>query len=384
MARTAKPEKLKSGKWRVRWHDHAGTRRSKVFDTHEEAARVLRAKQTEADEIRRGMARPVEHRTFADLIDRWLSGRGAAKRSAKDDASIIRRHLGPEFRNLPLGVIRESRIDAYRDAKLAELSPKTVRNHLTLLGTMMGEAKRLGWLPGVPDIQKPRLTAESEYVPNWLETRQDIDRFLTAARSLAEPGDPWSELPYVVYSTATFSGLRLGEIAGLTWAEVSLSERTIHVTRSFDGRTKTRASRRFVPIVDALLPTLRSWRIRCPPSERNLVFPNRAGNMHGGSARLFQETLHRVLDHAGFERPSEGRHVHCIHFHSLRHTFACHWRLNGGEVEGLIRVLGHTSRRMTEHYANVGGYHRPEHFSLFSPLPPSAAPDLAERVEETG
>ena len=57
-----------------------------------------------------------------------------------------------------------------------------------------------------------------------------------------------------------------------------------------------------------------------------------------------------------------------IHFHSLRHTFVCHWRLNSGSLDDLIRVLDHTSRAMTGHYANIGGYHRPEHFSLFAPV----------------
>ena len=79
------------------------------------------------------------------------------------------------------------------------------------------------------------------------------------------------------------------------------------------------------------------------------------------ASRVFQETLHHLLDQAGFERPSSGRYVHVIHFHSLRHTFACIWRLNGGPLDELVRVLGHTSRAMTEHYANIGGYFKPEH-----------------------
>jgi integrase len=82
------------------------------------------------------------------------------------------------------------------------------------------------------------------------------------------------------------------------------------------------------------------------------------------SARVFQEVLHRCLDRAGFRRPLAGRNVHVIHFHSLRHTFACHWRRKGGALDELIPVLGHT-KAMTEHDANVGGYHRPDHFALF-------------------
>lgn len=103
----------------------------------------------------------------------------------------------------------------------------------------------------------------------------------------------------------------------------------------------------------------------CPSSTEGLVFPNRKGGMHRESARIFQEVLHRVLDRAGFERPVHGRARHCIHFHSLRHTFACHWMLKGGKIERLVRVMGHTSRVMTEHYANLGGYQHPDDLALF-------------------
>ena len=85
------------------------------------------------------------------------------------------------------------------------------------------------------------------------------------------------------------------------------------------------------------------------------------------TSRIFHERFHRVLDRAGFVRPPKGSgHAHALHFHCLRHTFACHWRLNGGSLDDLIAVLGHTGKTMTQHYANIGGYHRPEHFALFA------------------
>ena len=120
-----------------------------------------------------------------------------------------------------------------------------------------------------------------------------------------------------------------------------------------------------MPIVDALLPVLEDWQRRCPRSEFALLFPNRADKTRDKHDRVFRETLHYVLDCAGFERPEEGRRVHVISFHGLRHTFACNWILNGGSLTELVRILGHTSARMTEHYANVGGWHKPEHFRLF-------------------
>jgi hypothetical protein len=62
------------------------------------------------------------------------------------------------------------------------------------------------------------------------------------------------------------------------------------VQRSFDGPTKAEDVR-YVPILDALLPTMRAWRLR---RSGRFVFPNRDGKMLLPSGRIFQEVLHRV------------------------------------------------------------------------------------------
>lgn len=364
MPRSARPTRFRD-RWRIRWFDHNGKRCSAVFETHEEADRALRARQVEVDEIRRGLRRaPPPTRTFMELVAYWREHRLPEKRSAKDDESILRRHLVPSFGDHTLSQIGVAEIAAYRRER-EHLSPKTVSNHLTLLRTMLHLAVDLGWLAAAPPVRKPRVDPDDEFEQPWLRSSTEIDRLLTSAKRRIEPRDPHTEVPFVLDCAAVYTGMRAGELAGLRWSDVDLTRRSILVRRSYDGRTKTRAFRRHVPVVDALFPVLKAWRLRCPVTEDNLVFPNRAGRMHDRSARIFQETLHRVLDDAGFVRPTSGRYKHVIHFHSLRHTFACHWRLNGGSLDELIRVLGHTSKAMTEHYANVGGYHRPDHFALF-------------------
>jgi integrase len=285
------------------------------------------------------------------------------ERSRKDDMSILRAHLRPAFGPLLLRQITTERADAFMSAR-AHLAPLTVRNHRALLLAMLKKAVSLGWHERVPEVRVPRVDPDDEDAAPRL-TQEEVGRLLAAARGLIWVEDAYSEIPHVLYAVAAFSGLRAGELAGLRWPDVDLERRTIHVRRSYDGKTKTRSSRRFVPIVDALLPILTAWKRRCPRSELHLAFPNRAGRTRGKHDRVFRETLHKVLDAAGFERPRSGRRSHVICFHSLRHSFACNWRLNGGSLEALVRVLGHTSQRMTEHYANIGGYHRPGHFRLF-------------------
>lgn len=338
--RVAAPARYRD-KWRVRWTDHTGKRCCALFDDFDEATRTLRARQAEADAIHAGSkpAPPVPH-TFDELCDYWLEHHAPEKRSRKDDESIIRRHLRPAFGPLNLPTIGVPQLDAFRNTK-RELSTKTLGNILTLLATMLRLAVDLGWLATVPRVKKPKAPG-TDVAFAFLETSEQIERLLCAA---AEAGVD----VFVLYATAIYTGMRSGELAALRWSDVSLPRRIIAVQRSHDGPTKS-GKARHVPIVDALLPILTDWRQQ-NPSE--LVFPNRDGNQHAPSARIFQERFHMVLDAAGFARPKSGRNVHVLHFHSLRHTFASHWAMAGGDMWKLQKILGHASIDMTMRYSHL-------------------------------
>ena len=299
MPRTAKPENLGPNRWRIRWHDHAGKRQSKLYTSFDAAQRALRAHQATTDEIRHGLRpKPPEDHTFDELATYWETHMLPTKRSRKDDMSIVRAHLRPAFGPLLLRQITTERADAFISAR-AHLAPFTVRNHRALLLAMLKKAVSLGWLARVPEVRAPRIDPDDEDDAPRL-TQEEIERLLVAARGLIWVEDPYSEIPHVLYAVAAFSGLRAGELAGLRWPDVDLERRTIHVRRSYDGKTKTRSSRRFVPVVDALLPILKAWKHRCPGSDLDLVFPNRAGRTRGKHDRVFRATLHKVLDAAGF------------------------------------------------------------------------------------
>lgn len=155
---------------------------------------------------------------------------------------------------------------------------------------------------------------------------------------------------YVLYATAVWTGLRKGKLAGLRWADIDFDRMLITVERSYDGPTKSERTRH-VLIVDKLLPVLRAWHQKCPGI---LVFPNERGTMHNKSARIFEETLHRVLKRAGFPHERKrGKLKPFITFHDFRHTFASHWVLAGGDIFKLQKLLGHSTIEMTMRYAHL-------------------------------
>lgn len=354
----AKPVKH-YGKFRIRVIDASGKRQSAVFDTYREADKWGKLMEADVVRVRQGLppmmpaapstTRPVveappasasQEKTFSDLVTFWLDYRAPGKRSRKDDASIIRRHLLPAFGPRRLSEISTGLVMEHSAKAVG--STKTLWNRLTLLRTMLALAVDLEWLGRLPKIQKPKIrSCDAGY--RWLRTRREIDLVLGAARAEGEQ-------VFVLYATATWTGMRKGELAALRWADVDFEKRLVSVERSFKGPTKSGRTRH-LPIVDPLLPVLRAWRLKCPG---DLVFPNERGTLHNSSARIFEETLHRVLKRAGLahERKRGELKPH-ITFHDLRHTFASHWVLGGGDIFRLQKILGHASIDMTQRYAHL-------------------------------
>jgi len=344
----SKPQK-RSGKFRIRWYDHTGRRRSKTFETRRAADRALTKLRAEAQEIQTGIRpEPVPDRTFGDLCDYWIEHRASRKKSGKDDESIIRRHLRPAFGHLNLKNLTLDKVDRFRKEKCPDerdrpnpsrkrptdgtVTVKTLHNLLTLLISMLNLAVDLRWISSRPNIKKPKLLpAQFSYI----HTREEIAAFLRAAQE--EP-----EGVFEIFNLAILTGMRAGEILGLHWNAVDLPGRLITVCRSYETTTKTDEIR-YVPILDPLLPLLKEWKLRC--RSKALVFPTKVGTMHQPSARVLQETLQRVRKRA--EIPY--RFV----FHDLRHTFASHFMMGGGDIYRLQRILGHKSIIMTERYSHL-------------------------------
>ena len=329
-------------KWRIRWFDEYGVRRSAVFADKSEADFQLKRHLVTVEEIRRGLrrARPVKRR-FSTLCDYWLENRACHKRSRRDDESIIRCHLRPSFGHLLLKDVGTVTVDRFK-ASRRHLANKTVANHLTLLSSMLNVAVDLGWLINAPRIRKPKVRLFSRQY-RYLKTDEEVTRLLRAAKL---DGDD----AFVLYCAAVYTGMRQGELAALRWSDIDFKRRLIVVERSFNGPTKA-DDVRYVPILDVLLGPLLAWR-RVNPEP--LVFPNRSGQMHQPGARVFKQRFHRILDEAGFARPSQtSRWVHYINFHSFRHTFASHWMMKGGDLFKLQKILGHKSVEMTQRYAHL-------------------------------
>jgi integrase len=160
---------------------------------------------------------------------------------------------------------------------------------------------------------------------------------------LGEATGKWRAL----FMTAAFSGMRQSELRALTWSSVDLDNRCIHVRERADmtgkvGSCKSFAGYRRIQIPDDLVNELRRWRLICPPSLLNLVFPDDDGNV------MTRSDIYRpwcaVQCRINIVRATGGAKYT---FHALRHFYASIMIHAGTPPKRLQELLGHATLSMT-------------------------------------
>jgi len=134
----------------------------------------------------------------------------------------------------------------------------------------------------------------------------------------------------LIYQTLVLTGLRRGELAGLTWGDLDLNGSsawlTVRAGMSKNGKTET------LPVRADLADGLRAWRADC-------------GN-DADTARVFKvpkqlvRILHRDLMLAGIDETG-------IDVHSLRHTTATHLAKASVAPRTAQRILRHSDIKLT-------------------------------------
>lgn len=127
----------------------------------------------------------------------------------------------------------------------------------------------------------------------------------------------------LIFKTIAFGGTRPGEALGLAWTNVDFQRGGIRIMQDVDddgsiGLLKSRAAYRFINMPDHYMRQLKRWRLLCPKSKLDLVFPNWTGKVEFLS-NLNRRGWQPLLQEAGIV-DEEGRHKYPPK--SLRHARA--------------------------------------------------------------
>lgn len=319
--------KMGNGQWicDLRPNGRNGKRIRKLFSTKGEALNYEKY-ILEETENKPWLGEKEDLRRLSDLIELWYDLYG---RTLSDSDRMLSKLKGicaglnnPIASNLTateFSLYREGRLKGEIPdihGRLMPIKPRTVNHEQRYLSAVFGTLKKLGhWNLPNPLAGMPTFKVDESMV-SFLYPKE-IKILLEALENTS------NKSTLIVAKICLATGARWSEAENLEGSQVTPYRITFNKTKSKKVRT--------VPISKELYEEI----------------PKKRGRLFTPCRKNFE----RIVNKSGIELP-EGQ---CTHV--LRHTFASHFMMNGGNILVLRDILGHSDIKMTMVYAHFAPSH---------------------------
>ena len=268
---------------------------------------------------------------FENLVHRYLETYAKAHHQPKwlrEELYYFQKRFIPFFESKLIQEIRRGAVEAYVEKRLSEnAAPSLIKKEMVALSAFFSWAIRLDIYPFANPCSRLNIKVRDERYVRL--TPEQIGELLTKARDFD------SSFCTFVW-IATLTGMRLGEILGLTWRAVDLSKRRITLLQQ---ETKT-GERREVPILLLLSEYLET--VRSGEGKVVQLTENKVRAMFNALVTMlsFKDTLR----------------VKKFRIHDLRHVAGQLMRDAGMNLSDVASVLGHSNPAITaKRYAQALG-----------------------------
>ncbi len=319
----------RSSKWKVDFQIKRGGRRfRRTYDTKAECQKFLNHVKSQVEQNNREFINREDRRTLNDIIKLWYLGRGQeladGERTRNTLLNMVAIIGDIEARKMTVSLFNEYKA-IKRSKKMGKgkdertISDKTLNNHLSYLRAVYNYLISIDELHYANPLEKAQKIKLQERELAFL-TREQIRTLLNEIRRSCIN-------PHVLLLT------KLCLATGARWGEVE-SRCYRHLQNGSIQFSHTKGKRiRSVPISAELFQETQAHLDQYDNFSPSLC------------------TFDRALKRSGIRLPrGQSSHV-------LRHTFASHFMMNGGNILVLQRILGHVDISMTMRYAKFDPNH---------------------------
>ena len=312
--------------------------------TKKEVAQKLRDVTTDIDH---GVYLNPCKLALGEWLDIWAKEYlvGVKEATAYTYKASIRKHIKPAMGAIKLDALNPHTIQSFYNSKIGTLSAKTIKNLHGILHAALKQAVLNGYIPSNPTDASIRPRIEKKEM-------HPMDEYLIADFLEAIRGEQYEYLFFVTL----FTGMRKGEVLGLTWDAVDFTRGTVLIDKQLqrpregDGKcilvtTKNGKARKLKPAREVMNVLYRvkkqqaTWQLQYGESFQNpmnLVFTNELGGYLNPNTvyNHFKEVVTRI------GAPD-------IRFHDMRHSYAVAALQAGDDVKTVQGNLGHATAAFT-------------------------------------
>ena len=323
----------RSGNWQATHKGPDRRERSKTFARKIDAERWLATQQ--ADVARGQWVDPVVGReTLAAYARRWAAVQPWRESTRRNKVGHLEHHILPALGSRPLATLRRSDVRAFVKDRSTHLAPLTVAVTMQTFRSVLRAA--------VED----RVIASSPANGVKLPSVERDETLPMTREQVATMTDAVPERLRAAVIVAASTGLRNGELFGLTVDRVDFMRRTVRVDRQLVtlpcaeptwGPPKTTASSRTIPVPDDLLVVINHHLAEHGAGRGGLLFTTIDGRplVRNASGHVWR----RAASAAGTPPGTS--------WHDLRHHYASLLISAGLSVKAVQSRLGHASAKVT-------------------------------------
>lgn len=313
-------KQIKSGKWRVEIDRKGIPRIRKTFDVKSDAE-IFEREYLAKHQLTSQQA--ADRRTLTELIDLWFKYHGINLSDGERRKNKLL-SVAAALKNPQASRLSPEQFVEYRFARLqVGLTEKTMNNVHGYLSAMYSRLRKLKVIDYDNPIADVDFIKIQERQLSYLSVNQ-INTLLDAIKSGCKNKSTW-----FVTQLCLRTGSRWGETEQLRMKQMHNNRVTYEFTKSKKTRT--------VPLDPVFYKQLMKFSGYKNPDDR--VFTNCIGSFR------------RAVVRSGLELP-RGQNAHI-----LRHTFASHFIMNGGNILTLQKILGHADISQTMRYAHLAPDH---------------------------
>ena len=288
--------------------------------------------------------------TVDDYVKQWLGRKAGETRAVtltayKSAVEEFGEFLGDRAHQ-PIHYVTPADVAAWRDRSAVRATPRTANNKLKIVRTLFQSAWRDGLLTDNPAAKVTTLkSAESKRRPFTVKELKAI---------LAVASAEWRGMVIA----GLYTGLRLKDVASLTWANIDLQTDQVAIFTSKTSR------RQILPIARPLRAYLDTLSAGDDPAAPLFPSAHPFAIRSGGTAALSQQffallvaanlaTARPPKNLAAGKGRSAARERSEITFHSLRHTATSLLKAAGVSESVTRDIIGHESAEISRHYTHV-------------------------------